>query len=89
MARRTWPPRPSGAAVYGPDFGFYQMELLPTQPCTDLRALLFSEFVSILLSSLSDFFVGSVCRRCLSVLERQILHIIGRYNIAQGLEAQS
>lgn len=32
--------------VYGPDFGYYQMELLPTQPCADLRALLFSEFVS-------------------------------------------
>ena len=41
------PLRPSGAAVYGPDFGSYQMELLPTQLCADLRALLPSEFVSL------------------------------------------
>jgi hypothetical protein len=34
----------SGAAVYSPDFGDHQMELLPTQPCADLRALLLSEF---------------------------------------------
>jgi hypothetical protein len=37
----------SGAAVYGADFGDYQMELLPTQPCADPRALLLSELVSI------------------------------------------
>jgi len=30
----------SGAAVYGPDFGDHQMELLPTQPCADPRELL-------------------------------------------------
>jgi len=42
-------PRPSGAAVYGPDFGDYRMELSPTQPCADLRALLFSEFDSFLI----------------------------------------
>jgi hypothetical protein len=41
---------PSGAAVYGPDFGDYQMELLPTQPCADPRALLLSEFVSLFFS---------------------------------------
>ena len=34
----------SGAAVYGPDFGDHQMELLPTQPCADPRELLLSEF---------------------------------------------
>ena len=59
-------PRPSGAAVYGPDFGFYQMELLPTQPCADLRALLLSEFVSFFfissLTYLIFFFMVSVCR---------------------------
>jgi hypothetical protein len=47
MTNVALPPRPSGAAVYGPDFGYYQMELWPTQPCADPRALLLSEFVSL------------------------------------------
>jgi hypothetical protein len=34
----------SGAAAYGPGFGDHQMELLPTQPCADLRELLLGEF---------------------------------------------
>jgi hypothetical protein len=46
MTNVALPPRPLGGAVYGPDFGYYQMELLPTQPCADLHALLLSEFVS-------------------------------------------
>lgn len=33
----------SRAAVYGPDFGVRQMELLPAQPCADPRELLLSE----------------------------------------------
>jgi hypothetical protein len=51
MTNVAFPPRPSGAAVYGPDFGYYQMELLPTQLCADLRALLPSEFVSLFFRS--------------------------------------
>jgi hypothetical protein len=47
MMNVALPHRPSGAAVYGLDFGYYQMELLPTQPCADLRALLLSEIVSL------------------------------------------
>jgi hypothetical protein len=80
---------PSGAVVYGPDFGYYQMELLPTQPCADLRALLLSEFVSFfyLLAYLSDFLCVSVCRRCLSVLDRYTS--IGRSSNLQGLAAPS
>lgn len=49
----------SGAAVYGPDFGDHQMELLPCQPCAGLRALLLSEFeffhFHYLFAYLSDF----------------------------------
>ena len=40
-------------AVYGPDFGDYQMELFPTQPCAGLRALLLSEFASFFIYSLT------------------------------------
>lgn len=40
------PLRPSGGAVSGPDFGYYQMELFPTR--VDLRALSLSELVSSL-----------------------------------------
>jgi hypothetical protein len=67
MTNVALPPRPGGA-VYGPDFGYYQMELLPTQPCADPGALLLSEFVSLfLIRSLTYLilFVVSVCRRCL------------------------
>jgi hypothetical protein len=92
MTNVALPHRLSGAAVYGPDFGYYQMELLLTQPCADLRALLLSEFVSpfLIICSLTClvFFVVSVCRRCLSALDRYTS--IGRVtSLVQGLEAPS
>ena len=46
MTNVALPHRSSGAAVSGPEFGYYQMELLPTQPCADLRALFLSELAS-------------------------------------------
>jgi hypothetical protein len=48
MTNVALPLRPSGAAVYGPNFGYYQMKLWPTQPCVDLRAMLLSELVYFL-----------------------------------------
>ena len=58
-------PRPSSAAVYCPDFGYYQMELLPTQPCADPRALMFSEFVSLLFLIFSLTYLIFLCGQCM------------------------
>jgi hypothetical protein len=66
MTNVALPPRPSGAVAYGPDLGYCQMELLPTQLCADLLVSSFLFFY--LLVYLSDF----LCDQAMPLRPRQI-----------------
>jgi hypothetical protein len=61
MTNVALPPRPSGAAVYGPDFGYYQWSFgRPNRAQTHARYYSVSSFLSFFypLAYLSDFLCG-------------------------------